>query len=174
LIAFLIAAVLWTAFATPAFAGPGHAHDDSAVSASPAATPRFGTHSDLFELVGVLDGETVTIYLDRYATNEPITDARIEVDAAGQTTVAAPAPDGTYRMTLAGVSKPGRHLMTFTIAHGAEADLLEGAFDVVEATQINAIHGGGRTWLYAVVGAAILSVVIGIALMRGRRRGAAR
>ncbi len=174
MIPFLIAAVLWTASAMPSLAGPGHAHDDSAVSASPAATPRFGTHSDLFELVGVLDGETVTIYLDRYATNEPITDARIEVDAGGKTTVAAPAPDGTYRMTLSGASKPGRHLMTFTIAHGADADLLEGAFDVVEATQVDAIHGGGRAWLYAAVAAGMLSVVIGIAFMRGRRRGAAR
>ena len=65
----------------PVWAGGGHEHGDGPPAASSTASPRVSSHSDLFELVGVVEKGEMKIYLDRYATNEPVTDAKIEVEA---------------------------------------------------------------------------------------------
>ena len=68
-------------FFTPAWAAGGHDHGDEApAAASSTVSPRISSHSDLFELVGVVENGEMKIYLDRYASNEPVTDAKIEVD----------------------------------------------------------------------------------------------
>lgn len=77
--------VQWMLFVCPAIAlagpgGPGHDHDaPPAVSA--ASAPRVEAQSDSFELVAVLDNGKLTLYLDRFATNEPVSDARIQIES---------------------------------------------------------------------------------------------
>jgi hypothetical protein len=123
--------VLALCTANVAWAAPGHDHGPQAAGpAAQAAAPRFGTHTDAFELVGVLEGTTLVLYLDRYATNEPVTGARIEIEGDAVKGTAAPAEDGTYRIAADALAAPGKHLMTFTISKDAEADLLEAALDV--------------------------------------------
>ena len=76
--------------ALSATAGPGHDHDhdhDAPAATAPAALPRFAASSELFELVGVLDGKTLTLYLDRAATNEPLTQAALELELGGEVIV---------------------------------------------------------------------------------------
>ena len=41
--------------------------------------PRVSARSEIFELVGILRGERLVIYLDRFASNEPVTTADIAV-----------------------------------------------------------------------------------------------
>ncbi len=77
LAAFLLGAGL------PAVAGPGHDHGDAAPAATGSALPRFAAVSETFELVGVLDGKQVTLYLDRFADNAPVRGAKIELEIAG-------------------------------------------------------------------------------------------
>ena len=116
--------VLAVCAATVAWAAPGHDHGPQAAGpAAQAAAPRFGTHTDAFELVGVLEGTTLVLYLDRYATNEPVTGARIEIEGDAVKGTAAAAEDGTYRIAADALAAPGKHLMTFTISKDAEADL---------------------------------------------------
>ena len=74
---------------SPARAGPGHDHGDAPAAAAGSASPRVSAHSDVFKLVGVVDKGQMTIYLDRYATNEPVTDAKIEVETGSVKGVAA-------------------------------------------------------------------------------------
>ncbi len=47
-----------------AMAAPGHDHGEITTTATGTALPRFSAVSDLFEIVGVLNGERVTLYLD--------------------------------------------------------------------------------------------------------------
>ena len=61
----------------PAFAEEGHDHGNEAAVEQGAASPRFEAHSDLFELVGIAENGQLTVYLDRYAPNEPVVDAKV-------------------------------------------------------------------------------------------------
>src|SRR6187397_2078121 len=56
----------------------GHDHGAAESIAGPVA-PRVSARSEVFELVGVLRGERLIIYLDRFGTNEPVTTADIAV-----------------------------------------------------------------------------------------------
>ena len=77
-----LAAVL-IGYSLPAIAGDGHDHGDAAPAATGTALPRFAAVSETFELVGVLDGKQVTLYLDRFADNAPVRGAQIELEIAG-------------------------------------------------------------------------------------------
>lgn len=125
----------------PTFAADDHGHDHGAAPVEAAASPRFEAHSDLFELVGVLDkpGE-LTVYLDRYATNEPVTGAKIEFEAGNEKGVAALRPDGTYLVKLASLGKPGDTPFSFTVSAGSDTDLLAGELQVAEDHHDEASH----------------------------------
>jgi membrane fusion protein, heavy metal efflux system len=109
-----------------AWAGPGHDHGDEAPSATGTASPRITSHSDLFELVGILDKDKLVIYLDRYQGNIPVTDAKIEVEAGSVKAVAAAQADGTYVLQNEVFTKPGTLAMSFTVSSGKDTDLLAG------------------------------------------------
>src|SRR4051812_12345167 len=89
---WLLTLLLWAAFA---HAHEGH--DDVAPTAATAqGLPRLNAKSEVYELVGILDGERLTIYLDRYEDNSPVTNAVIFVLIDAETVPAEPTPDGTY------------------------------------------------------------------------------
>ncbi|MES2912759.1 MAG: hypothetical protein V4718_15280, partial [Pseudomonadota bacterium] len=67
--------VMLAAMALTGIASEGHDHGEAAAAAAAPATPRFSAHSDLFELVGILSKGQMVVYLDRYASNEPVTGA---------------------------------------------------------------------------------------------------
>ena len=54
--------VATTTFTT--WAGDGHDHGEATTSAGGPALPRFTAVSETFELVGVLNGKQLTLYLD--------------------------------------------------------------------------------------------------------------
>ena len=60
LLAALSLAVLLLGTSMSATAGEGHDHGDAAPAAAGTALPRFAAVSETFELVGVLDGKTIT------------------------------------------------------------------------------------------------------------------
>ncbi|MEO5661545.1 MAG: hypothetical protein ABIQ90_17380 [Polaromonas sp.] len=162
------AVVLITAAGGLAMAGPGHDGGDQAPSAGGTASPRIQAHSDLFELVGIVDNGQMTVYLDRYATNEPLTNASIEFEAGAEKGVAKPQADGSYLIKLDALAKPGSLPFSFTVAAGTDMDLLAGDLE---------IHGEpghppaapARPWLrWLGYGLAIL-VALGIAALLLRR-----
>ena len=140
--------------------GPGHEHDE-AKAAAPAgqAAPRFESHSELFELVGVLENGKVTLYLDRYRDNVPVTDARIEVEGGAFKGEATPEAGGTYTLPGDPFASPGRHALTFTVTAGGEIDLLNGVLEVASpSTTRSAAAETHHSWQY-------WPVALGIALL---------
>jgi membrane fusion protein, heavy metal efflux system len=125
-----ITTALLCLWATLAVAGPGHDHGDEAPAAGGTASPRVTAVSDLFELVGIVDHDTMTIYLDRHDSNEPVLGARIEVEAGPAKGVATAQPDGTYRFQHAVLDQPAALAVTFTVSAGDEVDLLAGDLDL--------------------------------------------
>src|SRR5262245_13303687 len=89
----LIASVAWTA---TAYAHEGHELPPPTTAATTDGLPRLTVESEAYELVAVLKGDRLTIYLDRFDDNTPVTDAKITVMIEGESVMAEPAPDGTY------------------------------------------------------------------------------
>ena len=70
----------------------GHDHDDSPRAALTSTYPRVTAQLEVYEVVGILKGDRLLIYLDRVATNEPVTDAKVKVTIGdGEAIDAAPA-----------------------------------------------------------------------------------
>lgn len=106
-------------------AGEGHDHGDAAPTSTGPALPRFTAVSETFELVGVLNGKQITLYLDRAADNAPVTDAQIELEIAGAKLKAEKHEDA-FEIVLAAEPKPGVLPITATVTAGQEVDLLSG------------------------------------------------
>lgn len=174
----------------PALSGPGH---DAPVAASAsAAAPSFEAHSDLFEIVGRLqpapDGHgapQLTLWLDRWASGEPVANARIEIEASGEGTAPLKAqtearPDGSYTLPAAfaqSLAVPGSRALTLTVSAGDEADLLAADFTVATGALPGAAPAswparlGSGIAIAAAIAAAVAALIL--AVRRLRRRPAA-
>lgn len=111
-----------------AFAGPGHDHgDDAPAVATGPASPRFEAHSDLFEVVGVLEGNELSVFVDRFADNAPVLKASVELES-GSTKAIGQFPDehGDYSFDASPFKKPGSYPITLTVAAGDDMDILAG------------------------------------------------
>ena len=107
-------------------------HDHGAVPAaiSIPAMPRAEAGSDTFELVAVASGGDLTIYLDRFGSNEPVSDAVIAVETPQGNVDAKISTDGTYKLSAPWAEKPGRYDLIFTVTKGDDADVLTLTLDV--------------------------------------------
>jgi hypothetical protein len=157
-------------------AGPGHDHGDGPAAPTGPAAPRVIAVSDLFELVGIVDGNTMTIYLDRAATNAPIAEAAIDIDAVAgtQTLKLKPEakPDGTFAVQAPFLSQPGQYAMTFAVTVGPDADVLAGNLEIVDP---EAGHDHAKVWWpWAAGGAAAVLVALALLALERRRAAASR
>lgn len=167
------------AFAAPGAHGPDGEHLDAAAQAPGAAggAPRFEAKSEDFELVGRLQGGEMSMFINRFATNEPVADAKVEVEL-GQLKAAAPFhPDqGDYAVAdeafLKAVSEPGDHSLVITVIAGSDADLLEGTLQVVKAAADDHGHGHGEEAFRLVLLVVGFVLVGAVGWLLGRRRTA--
>jgi hypothetical protein len=167
-------AVVLTTFFSYAWAGEGHDHGDAPAAATGTAAPRLTSHSDLFELVGMVEGNEMKIYLDRFSTNEPVTDAKIEVEIGNIKGIAAAQADGSYIFKNDVFTKPGDLSVSFTVIAGKDADLLAGDLKIDGPVDDHAHDENAKSWLRwaAYAGGALLLAAIVFVAMRRRRRAA--
>lgn len=142
-----LAMCLATLLTTPALAGPGHDHGPEPTATS-AAVPRVQAHSDVFELVGIVERGAMTIYLDRYQGNEPIAQATIEIEATRAGTppvvlkgLANATPEGTFVWKAPELEKPGDWVIAFTLKVGEDLDLLSGDLRLAATAEAEGSHG---------------------------------
>lgn len=127
-------AALLSFFFTPlqSLAHEGHSHGDEAPPESVQTAPRANAASALFELVVVADGPDLTIYVDRFDTNEPVTEATVYVETpAGPETAAA--ENDVFRLAAPWASEPGTYELLFTVEAGTEIDFLTATLVIPEA-----------------------------------------
>lgn len=159
--------LLLALFVVSAQAHPGHG-DEAPVPVSGVASPRAEAHSDLFELVATVRDGAAILYLDRFATNEPVTGASIEVGELDTTAKATPQPDGTYRLEAPWLTHPGPHELVFTVSAGDDADLLNATLDQpADDRPASADASGFRTRLQAVLGDRRGPMIAGFGFMLG-------
>ena len=154
----------------------GHDHDAAPLPASVSIAPRAEATSDAFELIAIAEGSELAIYLDRFATNEPVEGAAIEVETPNGPVTARVHGD-SYEIPATWLSKPGRYDLIFTVTAKEGADVLPLTLEIPEARSESTPTGdtsarGGRWSGQALL---ILGVaagfVIGMTAMAFFRRG---
>jgi membrane fusion protein, heavy metal efflux system len=166
-----------------------HAHGDADHDHGPPATavagslPRLATKSEAYELVAVVDGERLTIYLDRFEDNAPVIDATIAVTIDGESVAAEPAADNTFALTSQRFGGGGSVELIFDIKAPTGDDLLIGTLVLPNRTAAdaapNTMSWAGKAWSalrhagedhLALVGVTLLvGAALGLMLRRSRR-----
>jgi cobalt-zinc-cadmium efflux system membrane fusion protein len=126
--------------AAPIVAHEGHDHGELPRTAVPLA-PRGEAATEDFQLVAILRNGEVVIYLDRFATNEPVTNAKIEaLTPAGQENAVA-HEDGSYRLPAKWVDKRDYYDLIFTVTLGEASDVLPVTIVASAASETNPAQG---------------------------------
>ncbi len=114
--------------------GPNGEHLDMPAAVATEHQPQLETHSELFELVAMLQAKQLVIYLDDYLSNQPIADAQLDIELEQLTASAVwNAAAQHYEMRepelLQALQRPGQHTLLFTIQTEQQADLLDGLLE---------------------------------------------
>lgn len=155
-----------------ATAGSGHDHGEAAPTTGVSSLLRFSAVSDMFELVGVVDGKKVTLFLDRAQTNEAIKQAKIDLELDGTKLKLTPAADGEFVAELAAPLKEGVISVTATVTVGEETDLLAGELDLhLDDHAAEAAHSKLSRWHIAgAISGGLALIALLIALFQRARR----
>jgi len=158
-------AVLAALFTTPAIAGEGHDHGDAPAAATGPALPRFAASSELFELVGVVDGKRLTVWLDRFDDNAPVKGATIELEVGGAKLALESHADGEFEGVLARELPQGLTPVTATVVAGQDSDLLAAEIDIHDHEHGEAANASGsrRYVAWGLAAAAALALLAWIA-----------
>ena len=167
-----LACAAWMA-ATAPIALAGDDHGDAPAASSSPALPRFAAASETFELVGVVNGKRLTLYLDRYADGSPVKDAKLELELGGVKVPVESHGEGEFEAMLAQELKPGSLAVSAMVVAGAESDLLAGELDVHdEGPADKAAHAHGwqeyATWAGAAAAALVALLILARRLRAAR------
>ncbi len=128
-------------------AGPGHSGDEGHSHDAPEATsvqsPRVIATSEAFQLVGILKGGRLTLYLDREPDNSPVLDAVITVTSGDKSLVAERQADGTFVVPSDDLAKTGENDLQFEIKTVEQFDLLGGVLAVSATAQNSPVVSAG-------------------------------
>jgi hypothetical protein len=137
-----------------------HGDEDHGDAANAPVAPtvralRVEAASESFELVGQLQGDKLVIHLDRFATNAPVTGAKVDVEGGPLKLVKALERDGVY-----------------TVPAADATDLLTGDLVVASPEQAAVAGATGVPPTRWIAVAAAAAFVAGAALFARRRRRA--
>jgi cobalt-zinc-cadmium efflux system membrane fusion protein len=168
-----VAVVMLSSFV--ASAHEGHSHDDDSARAALAAStyPRTTAQSDLYEIVAVAKDKRLTIYLDRFATNDPVTDARLKVAIGDREPVDATVTEsGSFVVPLTALPDSRSVEVIFTVEAQAGDDLLVGSLSMIPAPGSSVATSTTR-WIASLPlpvrnPAALALVAFGLGILFGR------
>lgn len=173
-------AVCATSVAAPGAHGPNGEHLDAATATSAgaaAAYPRFMAQSETFELVGRLQGGELSMFINRYETNEPVLEAEVEVESGDHKARAKFHSDlGDYAVDdaalLNALAAEGQHPLLITIVAGADSDLLDGTLVVAASDHAHDDdhEGWPRSKAGILAGGVLAAVAIGSLALRRRKK----
>ena len=173
LTASLLALMPVLTWAGPGAHGPNGEHLDAPTTGQANAIQanlQIEAKSDLFELVATLTGGELSILIDRFATNEPVLQAQVEVESGGLKAQAKFHTDiGDYAIDdpamLKKLSTPGEHPLVITVLAGKDSDLLDA---VLRVPASSAVHDHDIHWAWWALGALAAFALLGIAAARLR------
>jgi RND family efflux transporter MFP subunit len=138
---------IFLSLSTPFAHEGGHEDDDATRSALSSSTyPRVTAHSELYELVGIVRGERLSIYLDHFDTNEPVAAAKVKVVIGDTGPVDAEQTDnGVYTVSFPRLARTGSVEVVFNVTTASGDDLLVGALTLPSDTEPSAADSSIRS-----------------------------
>ncbi|MBA4045027.1 efflux RND transporter periplasmic adaptor subunit [Erythrobacter donghaensis] len=165
-----IAAAILLSTPSASYAHGDEDHDAAAVASAPTgAKPRIEARTATIELVAAVNADDMTIWIDGWADNAPITNANVNVTIDGKSQPAKLA-GGVYTVSDAKLETAGAHQVAFLITRAGAVESLSAELNVPDVDAATA--SGGWTYWLAVAGIAVLAV-IGLIFWRSRKTGAA-
>lgn len=158
--ALCIAAILGLT-AVLAIAGAGHDHGESPAAVAGPMQPRFIASSELFELVGVLNGTTLTLYLDSAEDNSPLQEAQLEIEIGGAKVEIKGVGEGLFEAQLSSLPKEGLLSVTATVVAAIGSDLLVGELDIHTDTNTHPPEAEAKAQFKTIAGWGV-GVVLGM------------
>jgi RND family efflux transporter MFP subunit len=160
------------------FAHEGHDHNDGRPPLPTSTYPRVTTKSELYEVVGILKGGHLAIYLDELGTNRPVTEAQLRVTIGdGEPIEAGPAENGVFAISSPRLAEAGSVEVLFDISASHGDDLLVGNISTPQASPGAGSPPAAVSWVTSVPlpvrnPPALAMVVVGLGVLFGylRRR----
>lgn len=163
----------------------GHDHGAPPTPVSTTIAPRIDASSTTFELIAVYRDNALTIFIDRFMTNEPVTGAQVEVDTPKGTVTAKKNPDGSYALPVDWASNGVSYDLIFTVTVGADLDVLTGTLKLpateagppvvvqtswlVASAVANSVRERIATYDPTLPAVGIISFIAGMLIMRRRK-----
>ena len=125
--------------------------------------------ADANELVGVLDGHDLTLWLDHAADNSPVEGASLELEIGGVKVEAEQHEAGEFEAELAAEPEEGEIAIKAKVVVGQRTELLSGDLDIHEEHAEES--ASGASWgTYGAWGAGglVLLALLGWAMRRAR------
>lgn len=147
----------------------GEDHNEKPVVAAVTVAPsgRLEAQNANIELVAAASGDALTIWIDRWATGEPVTNAAVSVTIDGERVIAKPG-NGVYTVSAPKLDVAGDHKLTVVVSRGGAIDTLSGTLAVVKPLED---HAHGLPWRSALLILLALGVATGAAAFwRARAR----
>lgn len=182
------AALALCLLALPVAAGPGHDHDEEAPAPPHALSSepqvRASSSAKLFELVSVLQGRELTLYVDHVADNRPLHPATLTATLNGHPLKVQAHGEGEFHAELEAEPGTGPLALSVAVNSGASSETLQVELSPpalgsqADHAQGDAHAASGPRWKSplgtAVATALGLSALIAFILIRRRRVAAAR
>lgn len=185
----VLAALAMIASASLAIAHGDEDHGAAATPVGVSIAPRIEAATETLELVAAAKADDLTIWIDGFADNVPVTGATVSVTVDGKTGQAK-AANGVYIYSDDGLLKPGAHDLTFLVGRDGGFESLSGdltvpaaAADTKTATPIwqwllvvglvGLAIAGAWYWRSRRVAAAALAVLVAAQLLFGVPAGPA-
>lgn len=171
----------WTLAVLFSLAPPGafahgdedHSHGPEVALPAPIATEghRFELKSPEVELAGELKDGRLSVYADRYATNEPILGAQIELESGERKLPLRATEDGRYEATADWLKQAGTHEIVVSVEAEGLQDLLVGALEIPPSpagTESARAWADSGKWAAAGLGVLVALLLLGRRVRRRR------
>lgn len=168
-----------------AAAHEGHDHGAPPPPITATIAPRAEASSADLEAVIVKAERGVTIYLDRFQTNEPVAGASIEINTTDGMFQAEHLDDGIYSVEAPELAGPGVHDLALFVTAGDLVDILTATLEIPRPQETTgetaqesfpeewatiarkAMGNAGSVWLAGAGLAFVIGLLTGLAIRRG-------
>jgi hypothetical protein len=154
----------WCSVALLAFgiaaAAPGSAADP------PEAPARVEARSADLLVVGLVQGDRMTVRLSRLIDNAPVADVVLSVVLRGVSHATTAQADGSYTLESKDLALPGAAVVEFQVAQGATRQNLKATLQISGGGQPGETSNARQLWWWALN----FAVCIGFLMLLSRRR----
>ena len=155
--------VLFFSMPAQVWAHGGHDHTAEAAPSISKNSPYTKTYlsSDQVEMVAMARGPGLWLYVDEFATNNPITKATIGVESEGHSLMAKQAnADGVYQFDAPWLLKSGKYDLIITVQSDTINDMVVGSLGVQAQEENVAVNYwvNIQQWLYWIIGLIVINL----------------